>query len=352
MYTEKQKKQLGFWLGMFVTFVCLGSLFFFIDPAQIWIALTLSRPGYVVLTAVLIGIYMIFRAFRWQYLLEKRVNLITVFHVQNIGAMLTQLLPFRIGDVTKAVLIGQKPETTMAQALSTVVVERVLDMLVVVLLFPLVVVQLEAVPLWFEKGALLSAWLVGLAMIGMILAVRFKRQTLTLVGVLLSRASTKNRTFLVQRIEDLIDGLSVFSRVSSALKVLMLSFLTWTPVFMAYHTIMTAVHIENHTVSMAIFIACAGALSVAAPSSPGQIGVFHIGVTAAVTVFGESGETAAALAFLYHATNFGVMVLLGVLGAVAVNVNLRSIFSKDSLPLPASIQSPVKGANAHILRRY
>lgn len=329
MNNENRTKTLGFLFGMFVTFVCLGSIFFFIKPDQIWSALKLSRPGYVIGTAVLISLYMVIRAIRWRYLLAEQVDLFSTFHTQNIGAMLTQLLPFRIGDVTKAVLIGQKSKTTVPQAISTVVVERVLDMMIVVLLFPLAVAQLDTIPAWLEQGAALSAWLAGIAVVVMITAVRLKGQTMSLLSTILRQVSVKKAVSLLKQIENLMDGLVVFSSFSATVKVLFLSFLTWTPVFVAYHTMMTAVHIENHTAMMAIFVACAGALSVAAPSSPGQIGVFHVGVTAATAVFGYSAEASAALAFLYHAVNFVVMMLLGIIGVLATNANVRTLLTSS-----------------------
>lgn len=329
MNTANRTKTLGFLFGLFVTFVCLGSIFYFIDPDQIWSALKLSRPGFVMMSALFITLYMVFRAIRWRFLLADQVAFSSTFHIQNIGAMLTQLLPFRIGDVTKAVLIGQKPPTTVPQAISTVVVERVLDMMVVVLLFPLAVAQLDTIPAWLENGAIISAWLAGIGVVVMITAVRLKAETLLLLSAISRRLSAKKEAPLMRQIEHLMDGLVVFSSLSSTLKVLFLSFLTWIPVFVAYHLMMTAVHIENHTAIMAIFIACAGALSVAAPSSPGQIGVFHVGVTAATAVFGYSTEASAALAFLYHATNFGVMVLLGIVGVLATNANVRTLFTSS-----------------------
>ena len=322
-----QNNQAKFWLGIVVTIGCLVGTFFFIDPAQIWQALSQAKSAYVFGTAVLIAIYMGLRAVRWHYLLGNRGPLITIFHMQNIGAMLTQLLPFRMGDVTRAVLVGQKPHTTVPQAISTVIVERVLDMIVVVLLFPLMLTQIDSLPTWLERGAAISTWLAGLAVIVMITAVRLKTHTIGMLTHILERIPKLNATILLDRFEDLLAGFAVFSRWNSTGKVLMLSFLTWLPIFAAYHTMMTAVHIDNHTLNMAIFIACAGALSVAAPSSPGQIGVFHVGVIAAATALGQIAETAAALAFLYHATNFIVMVSLGFVGVLATNLNVKMIFA-------------------------
>lgn len=331
--TSQKKRQ--FWLGILLTLGCLVAIFFFINPAEIWQIARQAEISYVLGTAVLIMLYAALRAVRWRYLLKNSVALSSTFHVQNIGGMLTQLLPFRIGDVTKAVLIGQKPQTTVPQAVSTVIVERVLDMIVVVFLLPLTLSQIESLPTWLGQAAIVSAGLAGLAVVVMVTAVRLKGRTIGLLTAVLERFPKFKATGVVKQFEELLTGLAVFSRWQSAAAVLLLSFITWTPIFLAYRAMMTAVHIQNHSLMMAIFVACAGALSVAAPSSPGQIGVFHVGVTAAATALGQSAETAAALAFLYHATNFVVMVLLGLVGVLATNLNLKTIITNRTAPLHA-----------------
>jgi hypothetical protein len=69
----------------------------------------------------------------------------------------------------------------------------------------------------------------------------------------------------------------------------------------------------------------AGAFAVAAPSSPGQIGVFHMGVIAAMTALGQPAEAAATLAVLYHALNFLLMVLAGIVGLNSIRVSFHKL---------------------------
>ncbi len=93
-----------------------------------------------------------------------------------------------------------------------------------------------------------------------------------------------------------------------------------------------------------------GAFAVAAPSSPGQIGVFHMGVIAAMTLLGMSAETAASLAILYHAINFGIMVLFGIMGLFIANVPLTRLshslgikLGSPALELPSRLSEKENG---------
>jgi glycosyltransferase 2 family protein len=75
-----------------------------------------------------------------------------------------------------------------------------------------------------------------------------------------------------------------------------------------------AVNIQP-TLAMAGFVVCVAALSITAPSSPGQVGVFHAGVTfALVQILGQPAAESASFALLYHALNFVTMVILGTIG--------------------------------------
>ena len=84
----------------------------------------------------------------------------------------------------------------------------------------------------------------------------------------------------------------------------------------------------------------AGAFAVAAPSSPGQIGVFHMGVIAAMTALGQPGDTAASLAILYHALNFLVMVLLGSVGLFVVNVSWQRLTASLGMNFGSRLPDP------------
>ena len=136
MNEAQSGKKLQFWLGMLVSVACLAAIFIVIDPREIWLALQDAHLGYLVLSTVGILSFMAIRAVRWRFMLNNTVPWGQVFHIQNIGYMLTYLLPFRLGDLARAVLIGNVPPVTLPQGLSTMVVERVLDLLFIVTLLP------------------------------------------------------------------------------------------------------------------------------------------------------------------------------------------------------------------------
>ena len=320
MQISTQKKR-QFFLGMIFSLLCLGGMFWVIKPAEIAQAIQQTDARYLLGTAVYLFIYLFLRAVRWRYLLGNRIPQAKLFHIQNIGQMLTQLLPFRLGDVARGVLVGQQPGLSVTQGVTTMVVERLLDMLLMVLLLPLALLQIETLPVWLRQAALVSGVAtVGLSFFLMVVANKrpFAHKMLTWLGYKLPRLASEK---VHRQLDHLLDGLTAFTQWRSALVLLGLSLLTWLPVVLAYNAALQAVHLPASLLN-ATFIMIAGAFAVAAPSSPGQIGVFHMGVIAAMAALGQPAEAAASLAVLYHAINFLLMVLTGLVGVNHVQMPL------------------------------
>lgn len=344
MQVSAQKKR-QFWLGMGISALCLGGMFWLIRPSDIAQALRQTNPRYLLWTALFLTIYLLLRALRWRFLLSNRISLGELFHIQNIGQMLTQLLPFRLGDVARAVLVGQQPGLSVPQGVTTMVVERLLDMLLMVLLLPLAMLQVTTLPIWLRQGAIISGCVVVLAILFGVVLANKRPFTHKIVTIVCQRFPRLPAPTWQQRTDSLLDGLQTFTHWRSGLTLLGLTLLAWLPVVLAYTTALQAVQ-QDPSLLNATFIMIVGAFAVAAPSSPGQIGVFHMGVIAAMTLLGMSAETAASLAILYHAINFSVMVLFGVVGVFRANMPLhrltKSLGIKLSTPvweLPGSASS-------------
>lgn len=322
MKSEQNRSSL--WIGILISVLCLAALFFFIDPRDIWQALRTVDPVYVLLMGGGIFVFMVLRAFRWRFMLGPDVTWRTVFHIQNIGYMLNMTLPFRLGDVARAALIGNVPPVTLASGISTMVVERMLDMLFIVTLLPFTLSFVDGLPGWMQNG--MRAF--GVASIGGILVLivaanqrPFARKVATAV---LTRLPLPHPDAWVQRIDELLAGLSSLTHVKDALILIFWSIVLWLPIIFAYGVGMRAVGIELAPPLVA-FVVCAAALSVALPSSPGQIGVFHAGVTAALTFIGQPEAPSAGFAIVYHAVNLGMMVLIGLIGLSSIGATYRNV---------------------------
>lgn len=341
MHKQADRSRVEVALGVTVSLAALAALLWLIDPAQIWQALRQAQAGYVGLGLLGMLVYMWLRAVRWRYMLNQGPSVAQVFHTQNIGYMLTQILPFRLGDVARGMLIGNLPGLNVAQGLSTMVVERLLDMLLIVLVLPFSVAGLAQLPDWMREYARLS----GVAALGILavvaLAANLRPKTLQLAARLLKPLSADARAVWLARLDKLLLALTFFTQWRAGLSLGVLSLLTWLPIFLAYQAMLRAVGLPA-TLLMAVFTTCAGALSIAAPSSPSGVGVFHAGVTIAlVQVLGQAQAQAAAFAFLYHGVNVLFLLLLGQWGLIHTEVTFSQVVGRTRQFMTRSTASQV-----------
>jgi uncharacterized protein (TIRG00374 family) len=80
---------------------------------------------------------LIFRAIRWRRLIggERPPAFYPTFFATAAGYMLSTVLPIRAGDVARPALLARRSRVRFAEALGTVLTERVLDLIAILVLF-------------------------------------------------------------------------------------------------------------------------------------------------------------------------------------------------------------------------
>src|SRR3989344_9613772 len=93
--------------------------------------------GQFVVLMALVAISFVLRGLLWNELLKPfgNVSFADSFHINNIGFLVNNILPLRIGEIVKAVLVSRKYSIGKVKAFSTVVVNRILEGFVLVLFF-------------------------------------------------------------------------------------------------------------------------------------------------------------------------------------------------------------------------
>lgn len=330
----KSNRRWQLWLGISIGLISLAAVFYFYaSPAEIFASLRHVQPGYLLITVAGITVFLVIRAIRWRFMLGDVVPFSPVFHIQNIGYMLSQLLPFRLGDVARAVLIGNVPPVTIPMGVSTMVVERLLDMLFIVVLLPFTLSAVPTLPDWMRSFALVSGFIAVAGVAILILAANLRTQALSLADSFLQRfLPFINREPWLRRFDELLQGLGSLTSLRDGAILLVLSVAVWVPIVIAYYSTMLAVGIVPTWIGAA-FVVCAAAFSVAVPSTPGQIGPFHFAVTTALQLLGEPATESASFAFVYHGINLLTLVAWGAIGIPGAGLSMRHVMdSTQSVP--------------------
>lgn len=270
--------------------------------------------------------YLVARSVRWRILLGPNVPLVDVFSITNIGYLVSNVLPFRLGDPARAVAIGLRGLAKTSAALSTVVVERVLDMAMVVLLLAVSLLFVGEAG-WTRGAGIAGGSTAAAALILLILAAAHPEWARSMFGWLAGRFSFFNSERWRGILEGLLDGLAALRSWRKLVALALWTFLTWICTVGMYLFLMGA-FMERPTLVQATFLTCVLGLGVAVPSSPGAVGVFHSVARYALELpFGLAKETAFAIAFASHAFVYVVMCILGLVGLLHQNLSLQRIQS-------------------------
>ncbi len=305
-------KSWRFWIGLFISAVCLYFAFQGIRLDQVADAVRGMQFVWLI-PAVLFFIFSYGgRVFRWQLLFApQHIRLASVFHALNIGYFLSNILPARLGDLIRAYLIGDLESVSKARALSTVVVERMSDGLTVVLVLAVTALFVPNVPVEAREGAIGVA-AVGIAGIIFLLVLSFQKERgLALLRRLTARISLLQRPSLWQAFESLIDGFAVLRSPRPVFGVGMWSLDAWVLGGLMYWAVMRAMSLDL-PIAAAFLVMTVTSLVVVVPSSPGYIGVFHAVATFTLTsVYGVDKSTALSYAIVMHAFTYIWLIVLG-----------------------------------------
>ena len=307
-------------LGVAITVVLLWWALRDVSIAEVWSNI---RQGnfWLLGASVFVATFGFFiRALRWKVLLEPigvPTSVRSRFAGISIGFMANNVLPARIGEFVRAYAFSRLEPVSASAAFGTLVVERFLDG-VVLLLF----LVLPALTPGFPAADALAGGF-GAAML------RFA--IIAVVGVmvlLVAMAAVPDRVLglarwtsghLPDRIAGpIVRGLETFLDAVAIMrdpKLLLLGF-AWSLFFWSWHAIsfwlgMLAFGIDTGFVS-AMFVEAVVGFGVALPAAPGFVGTFHAAAKFALSdVYGVAEPASLAFAFGYH---FGGWVPITAIG--------------------------------------
>jgi uncharacterized protein (TIRG00374 family) len=290
------------------------------DWAGVWAETANARAGFLLLAVgTTISTYVV-RAFRWQYLLAPigPTRFWAAFETTVIGFSANFLLPARPGEVLRPYLLARRERLAGSAAFATIILERLLDLVTVLLLFGVFVAlvnpaTLAGDPALYTRvkiGGLVSA---GVSIVGLIVlfALAGHPERLGRAALRVERVLPARLAGIVARfVEAFAQGLAVMRQPRRLAVALVLSFPLWL-------SIAAGIWLTSHAFHMtfgylgSFLVMTLLVVGVAVPT-PGAIGGFHAMYQIAVTAFfGVPNDRAVGAAIVLHAISFLPVTLLG-----------------------------------------
>lgn len=310
-------------VGLAISALALWLLFRQVDLSQMQAALAQANYLWLLPSALVLVVSVFARARRWQVLLEDKLGLMPLFWITSIGYLLSNVLPFRLGELGRIYLATRDGSVPGMQALSTAVLDRLLDVLVVVALMAATLPFLPEQGL-IVQGASVMAVIAFVGIFGLFIAAFLREWVLRIARAILSRVLPRYADALIGYIDTFLlaidtarRGRVFWSALFWTLMIWLLSMLSmWLSLFAFF---------DNPPLSMGILAGGTLVLGLGLPSSPSGVGVYEAAVVAALLAFGALQSTATAYAVIHHLMNFAVIALLGVIGLEAEKVGLGEV---------------------------
>jgi uncharacterized protein (TIRG00374 family) len=340
-----------------ILLLTVGLLAFFLrdaDMREVWAETRRADPWLLCLALVATAATYVLRAFRWQYLLAPigPTHFVTAFRTTVIGFAASAILPARAGEVIRPYLLARREKLSATAVFATVILERLLDLVTVLVLFAVFVFfgaegALSGDPSQFARvkfGGLLAAGGAAVAF-GVLFGLaghpeRLGRLTLGIQRVL-PRAIARAAARFVQTFAQ---GLAVMRQPGQLASAMVLSFPVWIAIAGGIWLTSRAFHI-TFPFSASFLVTTLLVVGVAMPT-PGAIGGFHAAYQIAVqTFFDAPTDRAIGGAIVLHAISFLPVTVVGVVFMLGEGLTLAGARKlAESASHPEEGSGPLPGA--------
>jgi glycosyltransferase 2 family protein len=300
-----------------------------INLSLAWRALRTSNYWWVLAGLVAFGLGNLTRALRWRSLFARgrRPPAGPVMNAMLVGYLYNNIMPARAGEAARVVVLTQRSDTAPVEIVATVVLERLYDVLGILVLFFAAEPWLPHVS-WFRAAAIAAIVLaVLIATAAMILAVYGDRPLRLLLSPL-RRFPLFSGDRLGRTLDELVHGLSGLRHPRLALEAFAWTIASWLLTALCAYFVTLAFHLHVPFAS-GVLVAVAIGAGMILPSSPAAVGVFEGAALIALTAYSIPHSSALPFALVLHLVNFIPFVLAG---AFLLHYNSRHPRAAEASP--------------------
>lgn len=290
--------------------------------ADVWREMQHGRLDLLASAVVAVAATYVLRAIRWQYLLLPlgRPHFGSVLRTTVIGFAATSLLPARAGEVVRPYLLARREGFSATSTFATIILERLLDTLTVIVLFAAYLVVFDpgmdgrdAATFRALKVGGIAVGAAALVALALMMAAAGHPERLGAWALRIERVLPTRLAHAVAKLVQLFaTGLAVVRQPQRLLMAGVLSLPLWLAIAAGIWLTSLAFGIDMPFPGSFLLLALL-VVGVAVPT-PGAIGGFHeayrLGVTA---FFGVPNDRAVGAAIVLHAISFILVAIVGVI---------------------------------------
>ena len=260
----KYKKSISSIISIIISIACLYFFYKEVDSFTVFFQqIQGAEYRYILISIILLCFTVFIRSLRWNVLLGGDKKLYSLFKIQMIGYFGNNILPLRGGEVLKGFLLGEKENISKSYALSTIIIERFLDMLMllffgILCIFISPITKIGETPLYYLLIIILGT--IGLFVLFFILISKFFGR--------------------IKIIQNFMDKLVLAYKSLSFTQFIYVNLygaLIWVIYWINVELIFEAFNVSVDLYQSLIILIVASVIN-SIPSLPGSWGTFHLGV--------------------------------------------------------------------------
>lgn len=255
----------------------------------------------------------IVRPYRLSVLFRGVVGVRAAIGTQSLSQIVNLVLPMRAGEMMLIVLLRSTTPVGASAAISVVIVDRVMDIVAILIVFAVALALIPGIPPIVNGGAITLAAVCIAFVVSVAVLLIARDRILLLTATWLQRVTSIDSTAWQARLKGVLDGFTILRDPARVALALIVTAAVWTLAIGGFALVLKGVW-PVAPISNAALAVCFGAIGIALLSVPAGIGVLHAGYALAAMMFGAPQEAALAFAILAHFLGLLATLAMGLTG--------------------------------------
>ena len=315
---KKKSLFINFLVSIIFGLLLLYFVFQKIDLSVFFARLDSVNYSWIWLSIIISIFEHIIRAFRWNLLMEKESDSLTTFNttIVLIVSYFTSLIFPRFNDFVRCYLISKTNTIKLSTSLGTVVSERIVDVLsLIVLALLLLIIEYEIfVNLLIDIVSEINFDFINVVFIVIAIVIVFY----------LFKILIKRNDFINVKFKEFKIGLFAFKDIYYRWDFLLSTFFLWVIYYLMGYVIFFALQETSHLgFNAGLAVLVAGTLGMIVPVNAG-IGAYHFLVASILLNYTISYEIGLFFATLIHGSQVVSLILFGFVSSILLFIIIRS----------------------------
>lgn len=304
-------------LASIISILLIVGMFKLIPGTDILVALQSLYLPYIFLVFIMCITVLLIRSYRWQLLLKisgQNAPFGIVYKNNVFGFFLNYMVPARAGDFAKTLTLKATTGIPASISLTTILVERIIDMSTIMLLLIMSLIMIPTTPV--TNIILLTSITITVILIA------------GLYGMYIFNGSLSG---IFPKYKPFFDNTKTTtgSMITPSLAVpILISIPLWIIEFSTIYFVAKSIGID-----IPYFVTTTGgvvaALAQTVPITIGSIGVYEATLTTFLVLFGVKASPALTISIIDHSIRIVILLILGIIATIHIAFLSRNYFRKN-----------------------